>query len=166
MFFAINHFYYVVLAIIAICIIYSLIVALFIPLVKQRKVKKSLLEAFKDKNINIRLSNQIMPHYIVNIGGVSHYYFIVDNKKNADILIDTNKNITMFYENILKEGKAKIIETKEIFSLNETNKFIVFTSKVKSIKIKLNEKESKEVLDDESINNVKIIDVTSIKSDK
>lgn len=163
MFFAINHFYFVVAGVIALCIIYILIVGLFIPFIKQSKVKKHLIKVYADRKITLSKTPYI--NYVVDIEGVLHFYFVVDCKNNCDIVINPDKNITMYYQNVLKETKAKIIETNSIFSLNQKNKYIVFTNNVKSIKLRLNEKESKEVLENQMVNDTKFANLNQIKGE-
>lgn len=165
LFFKMNSFYIVTLIIIILCFLYILIFYTFLPLIKQNKAIKKLKRCLSDNNINFEIikSKGEFETFTLKTNDVNYLVKIVDVKKGSDLVINTNKELLMYYKNIVNENKAKMIDGANLFiSLNKTNKIIMASLKINSVTLYKNEKEATKLSVLDAVNNTYFINVNDI----
>ena len=164
-YFKLDSFYLTICLLISICFFYILIFYTFIPLVKNGKVKKNLINYLKTNNHQyvIKKKVSIEYDYSIEVDGVEYFIKMVDVNKNCDIQVSTNKTLVVLYKSITNTLKSKeITDVKEFIESKNKNKILLLNAKVNSIKLSKNEHEISELNRNDKINNTLIIDDRNI----
>ena len=101
--------------------------------------------------------------FTLKTNDVNYLVKIVDVKKGSDLVINTNKELLMYYKNIVNENKAKMIDGANLFiNLNKTNKIIIASLHINSVTLYKNEKEATKLSVLDAVNNTYFINVNDI----
>lgn len=157
-----SSFYIVTIIIIIICFLYILIFYSLIPVIKNTKTIKKLKNNLKDNNISYKINKNHSDgqSFDLIIDDKTYLVKLIDIKKNSELVVNSLFELVMYYQNIVKENKAKVIEQSNTFiSLNKDNKVILANSDVKEVKHCKNKMETITLNPKDKVEKTHIIDV-------